>query len=348
VNFVWIRSATLDFYTPEHARIGVDVQTRIERLDPALDRIVAPGTKIEKLADGFGFTEGPVWVNGTDGADGYLLFSDPNNNTIYKWTTDGRVDVFRTHSGYTGADIARYHQPGSNGLAIDPQGRLTIDEHGNRRVTRIEKNGTLTVLADRFDGKRLNSPNDLVYRSDGTLYFTDPPFGLPNVFDDPAKELSFSGVYMWKDGELALAGRDLAAPNGLAFTPDEKHLYVDNWEENRKVVLRYDVAATGALSKPAVFYDMTSVRGEIALDGLKVDNAGNVFVSGPGGVWVISPDGKHLGTLAGPELPANFAFGDADGRTLYLCARSGLYRIRLSSQGGTAFPSVPDRRSGLK
>src|SRR5439155_2210194 len=141
--------------------------------------IISPNTKIQQLADGFGFSEGPVWVPATGDAEGHLLFSDPNNNTIYRYTTDGQVNVFRSHSGYTGADIGEYHQPGSNGLALDPQGRLTIDEHGNRRVTRLEKNGTITVLADRFEGKRLNSPNDLVYRSDGALYFTDPPFGMP-------------------------------------------------------------------------------------------------------------------------------------------------------------------------
>ncbi|CAN5580275.1 hypothetical protein BH09PLA1_BH09PLA1_04830 [soil metagenome] len=340
-NFVWIRSATLDFYKPENARVGVDVATEIERLDPAIDAIVPRDAKIEQLADGFGFTEGPVWVRGTDGADGYLLFSDPNNNTIYRWSTDGQVSVFRSHSGYNGSDIGKYHQPGSNGLAIDREGRLTIDEHGNRRVSRLEKNGLITVLADRFNGKRLNSPNDLVYRSDDALYITDPPFGLPGAFNDPAKELSFSGVYLLQDGKLSLAAKDLAAPNGLAFSPDEKRLYVDNWEENRKVVLAYDVASDGTLSNPTVFFDMTSTVGEIALDGLKVDSAGNVYVSGPGGIWIISAAGKHLGTIKGPQLAANFAWGDSDGRTLYMCARSGLYRIRLSIPGAPLPPSSP-------
>jgi gluconolactonase len=180
---------------------------------------------------------------------------------------------------------------------------------------------------------RLNSPNDLVYRSDGVLYFTDPPFGLPQVFDDPRKEIPFSGVYFVRDGQIHLGAKDLIAPNCLAFTPDEKHLYVDNWEEKRKVVLRYDVAADGSLSNPTTFFDMTSTPGEIALDGLKVDTAGNVYVSGPGGLWIISPGGEHLGTVSLPELPANFAFGDADGRTLFLCARTGIYRLRLGVEG---------------
>src|SRR5262245_48357552 len=234
------------------------------------------------------------------------------------------------------ASTMRYTQAGAWSLALDPQGRLTIDEHGNRLVTRLEKNGTITVLADQFEGKRLNSPNDLVYRSDGALYFTDPPFGLPKTFDDPRKELPFSGVYLLKDDKLSLAAKDLAAQNGLAFSPDEKYLYVDNWEENRKVVLRYDVARDGSLSNPKVFFDATDTPGEIALDGLKVDRAGNVFFSGPGGIWIVSPEGKHLGTIKGPELPANFAWGDSDGRTLYLCARQGLYRVHLQTPTTTS------------
>ena len=162
--------------------------------------------------------------------DGYLLFSDPNANTIYRWAPEGSVSVFRAKSGYSGFDIGEYHQPGSNGLTLDPNGLLTINEHGNRRVTRLERTGNLTVLADRYQGKRLNSPNDLVYRSDGTLYFTDPPFGLPKAFDDPRKELAFSGVYMVKDGQVTLLTKELSGPNGIAFSPDEKYLYVDNWD----------------------------------------------------------------------------------------------------------------------
>jgi gluconolactonase len=333
-NFIWVRSAALDFYSREHARVGKPVKTGIVRLDPALDQIIAPGTTIEQLADGFGFTEGPVWVPGIDGADGHLLFSDPNNNTIYRWSTDGQINIFRTHSGYTGANIGEYHQPGSNGLALDPQGRLTINEHGNRRVTRLEKNGVLTVLADRYQGKRLNSPNDLVYRSDGALFFTDPPFGLPRVFDDARKELPFSGIYCWKDGQLKLASIDLTGPNGIAFSPDEKYLYVTNWDPNKKVVMRYDVAEDGTLSNGTIFFDMTSAPGDEALDGLKIDRAGNLFVSGPGGIWVLSSSGKHLGTINGPQLTANMAWGDADGRVLYITARTGLYRLSLMPNAG--------------
>jgi gluconolactonase len=331
-NFIWIRSATVEVFTP--TRDGRRVGLEIERRDAELDAIVPADAHLEQVAEGFEFIEGPVWH-----PDGYLLFSDPNRNTIYRYSPGEGVAPFRVKSGYSGPDIGRYHQPGSNGLALDPDGRLTIDEHGNRRVVRVEPNGVVTVLADRYAGKRLNSPNDLVYRSDGTLYVTDPPFGLPAVFDDPARELAWSGVYRVKDGTVTLVSRDLAGPNGLAFSPDERFLYVGNWDPQRKVVMRYAVRPDGSLADGHVFFDMTGARGEEALDGLKVDSAGHLFVSGPGGVWVLSADGRHLGTLHMPELPANFAWGDADGRTLYLAARTGLYRLRLNVQGAGRSPA---------
>ncbi len=328
-NFIWVKSATLDFYKPGQGTGAAEVETKIDRKDPALDAIVAPAAKIEKLAGGFLFTEGPVWVR--DG--GYLLFSDPNNNLIYRWSPDDGVSVYRTHSGYTGMDIGEFGQPGSNGLTLDKQGRLTINEHGNHRVTRLEKNGQITILADQYQGKRLNSPNDLVYRSDGALYFTDPPFGLPNFFDDKRKELPFSGVFCLINGELKLVTTDLSGPNGLAFSPDEKYLYVDDWDAKRKVVMRYEVRPDGTLSGGKVFLDATSEPGEDAWDGMKLDQQGNIYLSGPGGLWIVSPEGKQLGLITGPEYPHNIAWGDDDGKTLYLCAKSGLYRIRLNIPG---------------
>jgi gluconolactonase len=323
-NYIWIRSASLQFYVPE----PLPAVGQIVRLDPALDAILPAEARIEKVAGGLTFGEGPVWD-----PEGSLLFSDPNENVIYRWSPDDGVSVFRANSGYAGIDIGDYGQPGSNGLTFDPEGRLTIDQHGNRQAVRLEKNGVLTVLADRFEGKRLNSPNDLVYRSDGTLYFTDPPFGLPKFFDDPGKELPYSGVFAWHGGQLRLVAKGLTGPNGIAFSPDEQFLYVTNWDPEKKVVMRYPVATDGSLGAGEVFFDMTGAPGEEALDGVKVDQAGTLFVSGPGGAWIISPDGTHLGTIKAPELPANFAWGDADGRTLYMTARTGLYRIRTAIPG---------------
>lgn len=329
-NFLWVRTATLEVHPRAAQQVSFGT---VQRVDPALDAIVPAGARIEKLAEGFQFLEGPVWH-----PDGYLLFSDPNANTIYRYDPEGRVSVFRAKSGYKGLDVGTYHQPGSNGLTLDKEGRLVIDEHGNRRVTRLERTGALTVLADRYEGKRLNSPNDLVLKSDGTLYFTDPPFGLPKVFDDPKKELPFSGVFCLRDGKLTLLSKELTGPNGIGFSPDEKFLYVSNWDPQRKVILRFPVEAGCAVGAPTVFADLTQAPGEEALDGLKIDARGDVFVSGPGGLWIFDATGKHLGTLHPEQQPANLAWGD-DGRTLYLAARTALYRIRLSVSGVTATAS---------
>lgn len=325
-NFIFVRDARLYFHAGDRVPVAVppqEVNVDVVRHDPAIEQIVGPNLKAFKLAEGFQFTEGPVW----DARTASLLFSDPNSNTIYRYAENGGLSVFRTPSGYAGADIADYKQPGSNGLAFDGQGRLTINEHGNRRVSRLEADGTLTVLADRYQGRRLNSPNDLVYRSDGALFFTDPPFGLPQGFDDPRKELAFSGVYALIDGTLRLLTAELSGPNGLAFSPDEKTLYVGNWDEQRKVVMAYDVAADGTLSNRRVFADTTSAAGEDAIDGIKVDRRGNVYVSGPGGLWVFSRGGIHLGTIALPRHVHNMAWGP--GGAMYLAARDRLYRLAL-------------------
>lgn len=311
--------------------LAADAQTgagRIRRADPALDAIVPPAAVIEKVAGGFGFTEGPVWL-----PDGSLLFSDIPNNVIHRWTPDGKVTIFRKPSGYDGAGAPPGAFIGSNGLTLDRQGRLVICEHGNRRVTRLEKDGKLTVLADRFEGKRLNSPNDAVFRSDGSLYFTDPPYGLVKQDEDPAKELPFSGIYRLAGGKLQLLSKELSRPNGLAFSPDEKYLYVANSDAQRKLWMRFEVRRDGTLGTARVFYDVTRETAPGLPDGLKVDRKGNVYATGPGGVWIFSPEGKHLGTIEPPEVPANCAWGDADARTLYMTARTSLYRIRLSIPG---------------
>ena len=327
-NYVWLRTATLAFYAADRARTAWEVTFEIIRSEPALDAIMPPDAKLEKVAGDFVFTEGPVWVPA-----GYLLFSSPNTNTIYRWAPDGTVNVFRANSGYSGFDIGEYTQPGSNGLTLDREGRLTICQHGNRRVIRVEPRGKATVLADRYQGKRLNSPKDLVYKSDGSLYFTDPPFGLPKAFDDPRRELPFSGVFRCHDGEVTLLTQELTGPSGLAFSPDEQYLYVGNRDPNKKVVMRYPVNTDGTLSSGEVFHDMTGASGDDAVDGIKVDQEGNLYVCGPGGVWILSPQGHALGTIQGPEIPHNLAWGDQDAQTLYMTAMTGIYRMRLNIPG---------------
>ncbi|HET9437781.1 MAG TPA: SMP-30/gluconolactonase/LRE family protein, partial [Gaiellaceae bacterium] len=333
-NYIWMRSASIDLYTAERARTTEGAELRIERVEPDIDDIVPEDAVLERVAGGFEFTEGPVWTH-----DGALLFSSPNTNVIYRWTPAGSVDVCRPKSGYSGVDIGRFFQPGSNGLTFSPDGLLTICQHGNRRVVRVNPHGDVTVLADSYRGRRLNSPNDLVYRSDGTLYFTDPPFGLPEGFDDPKKELPFSGVFRVRDGEVELVSDALEGPNGVAFSPDERHLYVGNWDPERKIVVRYDVDQEGDLSNGIVFHDMTGSddmtgsEDEDAIDGIKVDEAGNVYVCGPGGIWILSPAGEHLGTFILPEAPHNLAWGDDDGRGLYVTAETSVYRIRLNVPG---------------
>jgi gluconolactonase len=328
-NYIWVRTATLDLYAGARAGATEPAALRVVRDDPRLDDVLGADTALERVAGGFEFTEGPVWSP----ADGALLFSSPNTNAIYR--LDGRtsaLSVFRAKSGYTGVDIGRHHQPGSNGLTFDPEGRLTICQHGNRRVVRVNPHGDLTVMADNYGGRRLNSPNDLVHRSDGTLFFTDPPFGLPGGFNDPAKELPFSGVFSVIDGVVSLVTDELEGPNGLAFSPDERFLYVGNWDPERKVVMRYEIDARGRRAGDGtVLYDMTDAAGEDAIDGLKVDRAGRLYVCGPGGLWVLTPDGDLLGRLELPEIPHNLAWGDADGGALYITALTSVYRLRPRS-----------------
>lgn len=331
-NYIWIRSATLDFYSNYPQPDAWQHLGNIVQINPELEQVIDSKGKIEKLADGFQFTEGPVWH-----PEGYLLFSDPNTNVIYKYSpVSGNVSIYITKSGYTGFNIGEYHQPGSNGLAIDAEGRLIVCQHGNRRVVRHEKKGPISVLSDQYEGKRLNSPNDVVIKSDGSIYFTDPPYGLPQAYQDAGKELAVQGVYRIKDGKTELLATDLGGPNGIAFSPDEKFLYVSNWDirdiHNTKTLWRFPVLADGKLGKGEIFFNMNQTDDDEALDGIKVDQKGYVFASAPGGVWIISPEGKYLGKIIGPERPANMAWGD-DGKTLYLTAHTGLYKIHTKNGG---------------
>ncbi len=332
-NYIWVRNALVDFYKELPSDKNWKDIGKIYMLDEKLNSIIVTGTNVEKIAGGFSFTEGPVWH-----PDGYLLFSDPNTNSIYRYDpANHNVTIYMSHSGYTGADIGEYGQPGSNGLAIDKEGRLIVDQHGNRRVVRYEKKGPLTVLADKIDGKRFNSPNDVVIKSDGSIYFTDPPYGLPGFFNDVRKDLDYSGVFMIRNGKVSVVSKDLGGPNGLAFSPDEKYFYVSNWDirdiHHTKTLWRYEVQADGTLKNGKIFFNWNITEDDEALDGIKVDKEGNLFVSAPGGLWILSAEGKLLGKIVTPERPANMAWGDADGKTLYLTAHTSLYKIRVSTGG---------------
>jgi gluconolactonase len=307
----------------------------IERLDPRFDKLVPKGAVIEKLAEGFAWAEGPVWVR--DG--GYLLFSDIPNNRIVKWQEGKGTSDFLKPSGYHG-DRTDLVEPGTNGLLLDPQGRLVMMQHGNRRVARLEKDGkTQTVLAKEYNGKPFNSPNDGVFKSNGDLYFTDPPYGLMVKGKEgfPGQVLDFCGVYrLSKDGKLTLLTKEMTKPNGIGLSPDEKTLYVANSDPKIAVWMAFDVKDDGTLGKGRVFFDATKWAGKEDKpglpDGLKVDQAGNLFATGPGGVFVFAPDGTHLGTLQTGDKTANCAFGD-DGTTLYLAVNHRLARIKLSTRG---------------
>ncbi len=299
----------------------------ILRVDQRFDALVPADARIEKLADGFVFTEGPVW----DRAGGRLLFSDVRGNGVYQWTeADGTSPVIEP---VFEGDRTGLRSVSSNGLTLDAEGRLVMCEHGNRLISRVEADGTRTTLVDRYEGNRLNSPNDAAYASDGWLYFTDPGSALEGRDASPLRELDFNGIYrLSPDGELELLYRDQSRPNGIALSPDEATLYVANSDPDQKVWMAYDLGAEG-VTNPRVFFDVNDQTAEGAADGLKADDAGNLFATGPGGVWVIAPDGTHLGSIMPDEVPANVAWGD-DGSTLYMTARTGLYRIRLTT-GGT-------------
>jgi gluconolactonase len=306
----------------------------IERLDPRFDKLIAKDAKLETLSGGYAWTEGPVWVN-KDG--GYLLFSDIPNNRIMKWQ-DGKASVFMKPSGYDG-DRKDLKEPGSNGLLLDSEGRLILMEHGNRRVARLEKDGkTKTMLADRYEGKRLNSPNDGVFKSNGDLYFTDPPYGLMVKDKEgfPGMELDYSGVYrLKKDGKLTLLTKELPKPNGIAFSPDEKTLYVGCSDPDKPIWMAYPMKEDGTLGKGKVFFDSTPMVKKMLPglpDGMKVDKDGNVFATGPGGVFVFAPDGTHLGTIMTGTRTSNCNWGD-DGTVLYVTANTDLTRIKTLTKG---------------
>ena len=326
-----MRTATLDFYAPERASFAEPAELEVERDSAALDDDRPRGRRLERVAGGFDFTEGPVWS-----PEGALLFSSPNTNAIYRLDPDvGKVTVFRSKSGYTGVDIGRYAQPGSNGLTFSPDGLLTICQHGNRRLVRVNPHGDITVLADSLRGQAAEQPqrprlplgrNALLHRSRRS--------GCPACSTTRTRSSTSAACSRRRDGEVRLVTDELEGPNGLAFSPDERYLYVGNWDPDRKVVMRYAVGAAGEFGGDGeVLYDMTDAPGEDAIDGIKVDVAGNLYVCGPGGVWILSPQGERLGLLGLPEDPHNLAWGGEDGRTLYVTALTSVYRMRLGIPG---------------
>lgn len=315
----------------------------IQKLDPALDQLVPADAKLERVATGFNkWIEGPVWTR-----QGTLLFAEIPSNKIDQWTPGVGAATFLEPSGYKGSVPYKGPEPGSNGMTLDSKGRVTVAGHAGRTVWRFESlhpHAQITVLADSYQGKKLNSPNDVAYKSDGSLYFTDPPYGLETQGDDdPAKELKVNGVYRIRDAvnhkpgappdhsKIELVIKDISRPNGLAFSPDEKFLYVA--DSGKKFWRRYPVKPDGTVGDGELFLDASSDPAKGAPDGLRVDVKGNIYSSAPGGVWIISPNGKHLGTIRVPEVTSNVAWGDEDKKTLYITASTSVYRIRLTIGG---------------
>ncbi|MGH9905905.1 MAG: SMP-30/gluconolactonase/LRE family protein [Pyrinomonadaceae bacterium] len=301
----------------------------IVRIDSRLDQIVPPDAVLEKIADGFAWAEGPVWNrNGK-----YLLFSDVPNNRIIKWKAGEGISVFLQPSGYSRTEPFAGREPGSNGLTFDKEGRLVFCQHGDRRISRLEKDGTRSTLVDNYQGKQLNSPNDLIFKSNGDVHFTDPPFGLPKGFDDPKKELPFQGVYrLSQGGKLTLLTTEVKAPNGIAFSPDEKKLYVA--DSARALWFVFEVRKDGTLSPGKVLFDgAAESKGRPGVaDSLKVDAYGNIFAAAPGGLFILAPDGTLLGRFDLGTATGNCAWGE-DGSTLFITSNTLVYRVRLRTRG---------------
>ena len=314
---------------PMVARNTTGTLGTITRLDPAIDALLAADAKVEILIDGIQWAEGPVW------SDGGLYFSDVPQNTIYRWTPEAGVVPYLQPSGYTGT-TPRGGEPGSNGLTLDRQGHLVMCQHGDRRVARLEADGKVTSLADKFDGKRFSSPNDLCYDSKGNLYFTDPPYGLEKQDKDPKKETDLNGVYLLRaSGELVRTPIDLKFPNGVALSPDEKSLFICVSDSKNPVIMKYDVQADGNVANGKVFFDTSALLAKRLPgipDGMKFDTAGNLWATGPGGVMILSPQGKHLGTISTGVNTANCAWGD-EGSTLYITANHNVCRVKTKTKG---------------
>ncbi len=305
------------------------------RLDPRMDRVIAPGARLEVVASGFDWTEGPLWIDAQGDEKGYLLFSDIPRNSVYRWREGVGVDLYLKPSGYTGR--SNYGtEPGCNGLLLDSRGQLVSCEHGDRRISVLTAGGGKRTLVDNYQGRRLNSPNDAVFHSNGDLYFTDPPYGLPNRWDDPRRELDFCGVYrLSPDGQLTLLTDEMTRPNGIALSPDEKTLYVAQSDPAAALWMAFPLQADGNLGEGRVLHDATSSAGELPglPDGMVVADDGHLFATGPGGVYVFDTEGHLLGRISTGERTANCTLGGPDRSTLYLTADMYICRIPTLVRG---------------
>jgi gluconolactonase len=320
---------TLAALTSGAAENATPAAWHVERLDPALDQLIATDAKIEKLAEGFTWSEGPTWFEGA------LLFSDVPKNTVYRWKEGmTEAEVFLKPSGQL-TPAPGFREPGSNGLTVDRAGKLLLCQDGERRIARWEGDGKFTSLAERYDGKRLNTPNDLAVKSDGTIYFTDPPYGFEKIENDPKQEQPFHGVYRaGKDGTVTLLTKTIKFPNGIAFSPDEKTLYVSSTENRHSRIEAFDVQPDGTVANQRLFFDGQALSKPGlpgACDGFKIDREGNLWTSGPGGILVITPAGKLIGRI-NIGLASNCAWGD-DGSTLYITANHAIARVRTKTKG---------------
>lgn len=310
---------------PAFAQAAKKVDTmRVERLDPALDAVITPGTRVGRVAGGFGFVEGPVWKSGR------LYFSDVTDNVIRALDRMANVVVVLKASGGL-INLPKGSMSGSNGLVLDKDGTILVTRMGIGTIERLDEKGNIKPFLSKYDGKRLNSPNDLVFARDGALWFTDPSFGLPKMDADPKKEIKFNGVYRYAGGKLTAMITDMTQPNGLGFSPDGKTFYVANSMPDA-YLRAYDVGADGKLSNMRVFYRWPKNSGAGVPDGLKVDSLGNIWATGAGGVSILSPKGKLIGKIVVPEVVANLAFAD-DGRTVYLTATSSVYQLGTKVPG---------------
>ncbi|HWR14049.1 MAG TPA: SMP-30/gluconolactonase/LRE family protein [Terriglobales bacterium] len=301
----------------------------VVKLDPQFDQLLAADAKFEQIAEGMEWSEGPVW----DRKGGYLLFSDVIRNTVFQWKPGQGTKEFLKPSGYTGKEPFTGREPGSNGLTFDAKGTLTLCQHGDRRVAQLQADRSFKTLADRYEGKRFNSPNDLIFKKNGDLYFTDPPYGLPKTFEDPQREIGLNGVYrLGRDGKVTLLVKDMKAPNGIAFSPDEKTLYVS--DSGSKLWMAFEVKSDGTLGKGRVLLDAAEFAKEKkgSPDGLKVDVHGNLWASGPGGIYVISPQGKVLGRIDTGVPTSNCAWGE-DGSTFFITANHNVFRVKTKTKG---------------